>query len=679
MSMKQRLVFLLFGAALAGPAAAGIADVLEQQRQHGFSSPAQALDELKKEEGELASAPLPLRMRYHDALAALYIGLEQPALLKAELAQLERMAVAERCQPCAHYKLVREAHRATRMQDLAATRAVLLQLEPLSSADPDLRQAIHYARAASYESIGSHVRAIEEGIQAAQLAIASGNPAAQVRALNMMMLSNIGRRDLPRAVAMADEAYALAERIGYVYMMAYIRGNQGWIYSLTGEPDKQLRMLNEALAITRAHPGMHDSELINLVNLAEYHVGRKDYRQGAALAQQAMLLADSQNKPTAKGVVMVSLARAQVELGEPDKGIDTIDKAVALLTAAGAKGYLIDAIDAQAVVYERAGRPVQALAALRKVIALKEEATLREREKAVSEAQEKFSAERKDREIERLSLENARREAEMAARAWQQRLWVTAALALALGGALLIQLVTRTRRRNRLLEDSNALLSDQSVHDPLTGAYNRRHCVALMAQQEAMHVGRSRDRSYSASVGLMLLDVDHFKHVNDSCGHYAGDEVLVEIARRLQALVRQHDVVVRWGGEEFVLVLPGTSADGMAVLAERVLKTIADTPVVADGRAVPVTVSLGCVSYPLLAGLPWQDSLKVADLAMYLAKHGGRNRAVCLLQVDPGVPPELLTGDLAAAEEAGHVKLRTILGPAPRPPEIAPAELVQHT
>jgi diguanylate cyclase (GGDEF)-like protein len=679
MFMRQRLVFLICGMVLAGPAAAGIAEVLEQQRQHGFSSPAQAVDELKKEAAELAAAPLPLRMRYHDALASLYIGLEQPALLKAELAELDRMAVAEQCQPCAHYKLVREAHRATRMQDLAATRAVLLQLEPLSATDPDLRQAIYYARASSYESLGNHVRAIEEGIQAAQLAIGARNPAAQVRALNMMMLSNIGRRDLPRAVAMADEAYALAERIGYVYMMAYIRGNQGWIYSLTGAPDKQLRMLNEALAITRAHPGMHDSELINLVNLAEYHIGRKDYRQGATLAQQAMTLADGQNKPTAKGVVMVSLARAQMELGEPDKGIDTIDQAVALLTQAGAKGYLIDAMDAQALVYERAGRHAQALAALRKVIALKEEATLRDREKAVSEAQEKFSAERKDHEIERLSLENGRRQAEVAARTWQQRLWAMAAVALALGGVLLIQLVTRTRRRNRLLEDSNALLSDQSVHDPLTGAYNRRHCVALMSQQEATRAGRSRDRSYSASVGLMLLDVDHFKHINDSCGHYAGDEVLVEIARRLQALVRQHDVVVRWGGEEFVLVLPGTSADGMTVLAERVLKVIGDTPFKADGRTVDVTVSLGCVAYPLLADLPWQDSLKVADLAMYLAKHGGRNRAICLTHVDPATPPELLTGDLAAAEETGHVKLRTILGPAESAPEIAPEPLAQHT
>ena len=178
-----------------------------------------------------------------------------------------------------------------------------------------------------------------------------------------------------------------------------------------------------------------------------------------------------------------------------------------------------------------------------------------------------------------------------------------------------------------------------------------------------MLAGKSRDRNYSAGVGLMLLDVDHFKHINDTWGHAAGDVVLVELARRLQVLVRQHDVVVRWGGEEFVLVLPGTSPEGMTVLAERTLRVVGDAPVMWEGTAIPVTVSAGCVTYPLLHGQPWQDSLKVADLAMYLAKQSGRNRAVCVLDVVEGASPELLLGDLSGAHAAGHVALQTVLGP----------------
>ncbi len=665
--MKKNIIVFMFTMALgvqAGATPADVEKVLENQRQHGFGAPALAISQLTDAAGaDIGAAPIDLRMRYQNALAALYIGSEQAEPLKAALAELGRMAAQEKCQPCGHYKLVRETQLANRMQDVTTARGLLAQLDQVAVIEPNLRQEIHFVRAAALGSSGNHVRAIEEGIQAVQTAIAAGNPAEHVRALNMLMLINIWRRDLPRALVLSEEAYALAEGIGFVYMMSYIRSNQGWVYALMGEPTKQLQALNQALAITRDHPGLYDAELINLVNLSEYHVGRKSYQQGAALAAQAVALAERQKKATTKGVALRTLGEAQMGLGEPDKAIATLQQAIEVLTQTGAIAYLIDATEVQAAVLQSAGRPAEALDTLRKFIELKQTATLRERERAVAEAQEKFSAERKDLEIERLSLENARRQAEVAARAWQQRLWATAALALGLGAALLIQMVSRTRRRNRLLEDSNAMLSDQSVHDPLTGAFNRRHCMTLMSQQEAMQANRSRDRVYKPCVGLMLLDVDHFKLINDTRGHAAGDVVLMEIARRLQALLRHHDVVVRWGGEEFVLVLPGTAAEGMLVLADRVLRVIADGDVQVEGKAVPVTVSIGCVSYPLLPGLPWEESLKLADLAMYLAKQRGRNRAVCVMSVAPGATPEEVLADLGAAEAAGQVVLQTIEGP----------------
>ncbi|UUZ53884.1 hypothetical protein LP419_35740 [Massilia sp. H-1] len=104
---------------------------------------------------------------------------------------------------------------------------------------------------------------------------------------------------------------------------------------------------------------------------------------------------------------------------------------------------MLDATEGLSVVYEKSGRHREALAALREAVALREKATARDREKTIAEAQAKFSAERKDNEIQRLSLENARREAEIDARAWQQRLWATAALAMAMGAVLLMLLIKR--------------------------------------------------------------------------------------------------------------------------------------------------------------------------------------------------------------------------------------------
>jgi diguanylate cyclase (GGDEF)-like protein len=415
--------------------------------------------------------------------------------------------------------------------------------------------------------------------------------------------------------------------------------------------------------MTRAHPGLADAELVNLANLAEHHVGRKNYQLALDLANEAAALAERQKKITTKGVILTTLAMAQAGLGEPDKGIATMQQAVALLRTSGAHNYLIDALEQQAAIYENSGRHREALAALREFNKEQKEATRKERDKVLAEAQEKFSAERKDLEIERLSLESGRRKAEVDARDWRQRLWATVAVALALGTALLVQMVSRARRRNRLLEDSNAVLSDQSVHDPLTGAFNRRHCVSLMDQHQATLAARPRERLSSAGVGLMLIDVDHFKHINDTHGHAAGDEVLVEIARRLQDLVRQHDVVVRWGGEEFVLVLQRTPTEGLPVLAERVLKVVGQAPVLVGGQAIPVSISAGCASYPMMAGQPWQDCLKVADAAMYLSKQQGRNRAICVMAMREGLTSETLVADLARARDAGDITLQVVRGP----------------
>ncbi len=658
---------LLASSALAHAGPADVLRVLEQHRQHGFVAPKIAITELQDAGTGLDGAPVDLRMRYHNALAQLYVAAENHEQVKVQLDILEKMAVQEKCTPCTHYRNVRLVHQAVRLQDMTKARALIAGLDNVNSPDKHLMQAVHYTRAGVLDGAGNHARAIEEGLLATRLAIETNNPAEQVRSLNILLLANIGRKDLDQAGRLAREAYALADRIGYVYMLPYVRGNEGWVYSIKGDKVNQLRALNDVLTITRKYKDMADSELIALVNLAEYHATAREYKQAAAMAEEAIALAERVSKPTAKGVALSTLGQSQIGMGEIDRGLATSEQAIKVLEKAGARNYVISAYAGLADSYEQAGRPLPALAALRKYVAMSAEENAKARDKATAEAQEKFSGERKDNEIMRLSLESRSRQAEVEARAWQQRLWATAALALGLGGILLIQMIARARRRNRALEDSNAVLSDQSVHDPLTGVYNRRHCVDLMSKQQVLLANKSRDRNYKATVGLMLLDVDHFKHVNDTHGHAAGDEVLVEVARRLQQLVRQHDVVVRWGGEEFVLVLPGTATDGLLVLAERVLKTMAAKPVMVGDTAIPITVSCGCVCYPLLPDQNWEDTLKVADLAMYQAKQSGRNRAVCVMEVEEGVSSDVLLADLGKAAANEQVSLRTVTGPARLP------------
>ena len=155
--------------------------------------------------------------------------------------------------------------------------------------------------------------------------------------------------------------------------------------------------------------------------------------------------------------------------------------------------------------------------------------------------------------------------------------------------------------------------------DPLTGLANRRHALHLLER----HVG---DRRLDARPAVLWLDLDHFKQINDRCGHEMGDRVLCEVAAALRAHTRETDAVARWGGEEFLVVLPRTREDEARELAERLRGCVEALRVLdRDGRHVPVTVSIG------LSSLDERDTLESwlrrADEALYRAKGLGRNRS----------------------------------------------------
>jgi diguanylate cyclase (GGDEF)-like protein len=165
------------------------------------------------------------------------------------------------------------------------------------------------------------------------------------------------------------------------------------------------------------------------------------------------------------------------------------------------------------------------------------------------------------------------------------------------------------------LEAQNAKLEQLATTDALTGVWNRRKFNELVAGEVA------RAQRYGQSLSLALADVDHFKGVNDTFGHDAGDAVLRELADVIREQVREVDSVARWGGEEFVVLCPGVPLEGGRVLAERLRVSIAGHRFPAVGR---VTVSLGVTDY---RGGDTPDALFTrADAALYAAKEGGRDR-----------------------------------------------------
>ncbi len=182
-------------------------------------------------------------------------------------------------------------------------------------------------------------------------------------------------------------------------------------------------------------------------------------------------------------------------------------------------------------------------------------------------------------------------------------------------------------------------LRSGSERDPLTDLYNRRH-LEISLQREL-----ARAQRHGHAVSLVMLDVDHFKDFNDTHGHDAGDAVLREVAQVLKRHTRAEDIACRYGGEEFLLVLPSCTPDDAYAKAEAIREAIAQRRVFMHGSALPrITASLGIASCPL-DGERMEDLISCADAALYQAKASGRNRIIA------NSPP----GDIVLFEQKGRV------------------------
>jgi diguanylate cyclase (GGDEF)-like protein len=158
----------------------------------------------------------------------------------------------------------------------------------------------------------------------------------------------------------------------------------------------------------------------------------------------------------------------------------------------------------------------------------------------------------------------------------------------------------------------------QSMTDPLTGLLNRRSFLDLSGKEA------TRAHRHGSPFSVLMLDIDHFKKINDSHGHPVGDQAIKALAAVCGKALRPHDILARYGGEEFVLTLPQTSADGARIVAERIREAVEAVTVPSDNGEVRFTVSIGVATYG--TGEPFDHVVERADQALYVSKQSGRNR-----------------------------------------------------
>jgi diguanylate cyclase (GGDEF)-like protein len=161
-----------------------------------------------------------------------------------------------------------------------------------------------------------------------------------------------------------------------------------------------------------------------------------------------------------------------------------------------------------------------------------------------------------------------------------------------------------------------------AITDGMTGIYNRRHFLALADHEWA------KACRYNRPLALLLVDIDHFKSINDNYGHQIGDDVIIHLARFVSSCKREVDVLARLGGEEFVLLLPDANLQQAKIFAERLRNEVATHPVALSGRAISVTISVGVAARSSKA-TSVSRLISLADEALYESKRGGRNRVTC--------------------------------------------------
>jgi diguanylate cyclase (GGDEF)-like protein len=447
------------------------------------------------------------------------------------------------------------------------------------------------------------------------------------------------RGDRVAAREAIERALPLARRAGAERLEARLLSNLSDVLVKSGQPALALRAAEAALPTVRRH---------------------RDLRAERVLTHNAAL--------------------AKVGLRRFAEARQDLNQVFALWQRIGATGDQAQALREFGEALGKAGDTQGALALYHRERELTAAAMAENRKSALQALQARNEMQRKERDIELLGRDNALKAQALGNRSLTQRVWLLVALVMALSTLLVVLLYRRVRETNRRLVASHAQLRVQSERDALTNLANRRHFQSLMQE---------RDGARGFDGALLLVDLDHFKHVNDGHGHAAGDAVLCEVAQRLNQAVRADDLVVRWGGEEFLILAPGVQGEALDALAARVLQAIGGTPIGVAARAEPgrptasaalnITVSIGYGRFPLpphRAPVPWEQALNLADMALYVAKSQGRNRAVGLRAVAAAGADALraIEADFERACGEGRVTLEVTTGPNVAAPS-APARV----
>jgi len=534
---------------------------------------------------------------------------------------------------------------------------------PLESSDCDYRSTWRSLRLLERRSMALGALPVARAHEQSALAVAARAGDVQRQVMSLGTLAILAQRsDEPAAVQpLLQQAFRLADASGDPALQARTRNDAAAASANGVSKANMLRYRQEALAFARK-AGAPRLEALMLTNLSDAFMRLKQPAEALQAGQQALAIVRSLGDNVAEPAILINnMGIAKIGLGRIDAGKQDLAEVLELWKQRGDLGHQVESLREYGEALAAAGDAHTALQLYHQEREISTRLAKANGEAALKELRLQNDAEAKQRSIALVARDNALKTEQLGNGELRQRIaWLVGAL-MCLSIGLVGLLYRRVREINRRLSASHTQLRMQSERDTLTGLANRRHVNATL---QAMSAQREGGQGFEGT--LLLVDVDHFKQVNDRIGHSAGDEVLVETARRLTHATRRDDLVARWGGEEFLILVPKASAEQVDQLAARVLEAVSSTPIEAGGRALRVTASIGYARFPLpphAMPLSWEQAIHLVDMALYIAKSEGRHRATGITG-SSATSVQALEADFDRARRDGRVTLRQTVGVA---------------
>jgi len=675
-TIKRRLTALA-GACLLVPALAFAQSPLDEEiaeiKESVRFKPNKALVQLEQLEPAARAAPAATRGEFLAQLALTwrYLGRHKTALSLSD--ELQAYAKSQGNQVLQAKGLLTRAYVLSAMGEQQASHQAAFDAERVAALTEDkaLRVQATITSGQSYAEQGNYPLALQKMQHAVDLAHQVADDLVPLAsALNALTLLYTQMKEYDKGWETLAENITVSERLQSPGRLAMAKSTEYGLAIDANQPKRAMAALLKGLELAK-QLGAQAMIASTLVNLSDISLKEHNFQRALKYGLEALAAARGLNDLQVEAIANVNIGQAHMGLGRLAEGRKYFELGMAHYEKTGDKPQLQALLTEFGQALERAGDHAGAISAYHRERKLSNEIFESQRKKAMWELQEKYDTEKKKRQIEMLSNENLVKGAEIANRRLQQRVWWLLAVVFALVAIIVGLLYRKVRHANAQLKVKNLELKQQSALDPLTSLYNRRHFQEFMRSHST---AERRGAQGEDIVGaLFLMDVDHFKHVNDTYGHAAGDAVLKMIADNLRVALRETDMIVRWGGEEFLAFLPAIPRAGVDEVARRILTSIASQPIEYQGQTIHVNVSVGFAPFPLIPGgtpLAWERAVNLVDMALYLAKAHGRNRAYGVRGFDKfeQTSMEAIEQDLERAWRNGFVDLSVVLGSAPDAP-----------